>query len=669
MALKTIQFFQILGFVSKTLFPLYPCYFFPSFLLIQVYNKLVSLKNFPKFRVVPLPNKLYNILVENKSYSCDHFCFVSDEIFDKYELESDRNWLNVIFGSNQDDFNKTMQHRSSDIVETILSRQYTSVLVPVIAVPKCQRNCIFVSENCFQNWCIKNKMLDNQFLFVHLKRMAFNQNLPKLASRATVFLIKTPHELPFDVTDEIITNFFSTPRVLFRNHTYEIILNEELVGEALYSEYVHKFLVTGKLYLRCIHLEADNNQFENFAIVCNGATTLHQSTSVNYPISRQILDDYSFITACSWGLSKYYDYLKSCILPFVGNTFQIPSNNVSPSSNADDTTHLYSMTANRIFPTFLLQGHQGSGKKSLVRILANSLGFHLYAINCAEIISTSAPAQSETKLKKAMSRVSTCEPVIFTLNNFEFFGTDNEGNDDLRMITIFQNELKGIFGKERTYPVILIAIANEKIKKPIIQSQFLDIISIETLNKDERFNTLQWIFHKEIILQEIFNGCHENYTDIPLWNGLTMNSAKYQLQRHLRSEKKSLDLLESIADQTQGFNHGDLKMLFDNSTENLLQHREPGSLFQMESLLEADQFEKYVLQMKKAFSDSLGSPNVPKVRWSDIGGLSKLKEEIQASIGLPLKHMHLMGKDMRRSGILLYGPPGLCDFEKKFMLQ
>lgn len=43
---------------------------------------------------------------------------------------------------------------------------------------------------------------------------------------------------------------------------------------------------------------------------------------------------------------------------------------------------------------------------------------------------------------------------------------------------------------------------------------------------------------------------------------------------------------------------------------------------------------------------------------ADIGGLIKIKDEIQQSIGIPLKHMHLMGKNMRRSGILLYGPPG-----------
>lgn len=47
-----------------------------------------------------------------------------------------------------------------------------------------------------------------------------------------------------------------------------------------------------------------------------------------------------------------------------------------------------------------------------------------------------------------------------------------------------------------------------------------------------------------------------------------------------------------------------------------------------------------------------------QVQWSEIGGLADLKEEIQNSIKLPIKHKHLMGKYMKRSGILLHGPPG-----------
>uniref|UniRef100_A0A1A9UJ28 ATPase AAA-type core domain-containing protein n=1 Tax=Glossina austeni TaxID=7395 RepID=A0A1A9UJ28_GLOAU len=62
--------------------------------------------------------------------------------------------------------------------------------------------------------------------------------------------------------------------------------------------------------------------------------------------------------------------------------------------------------------------------------------------------------------------------------------------------------------------------------------------------------------------------------------------------------------------------------------------------------------------MQSAFVDSLRAPKVPKVFWSDIGGLSKLKGEIQNSIGLPLEHLHLISKNLRPSGVLMYGPSG-----------
>lgn len=660
-------FYKTLAYVSKILYPCYPCYFFPSFLLIQTYNKLVALKKDPKYRVIPLPNKLYNVLVKNQAFECDHFCFVSDELFDKFQYDEDDsnrtvNWLNVDFGNGDNEFNRNSKN-AADIVQTILAKPNASLLVPVVAVQRCQKNCIFVSENCYHNWCVKKTIRESQPLLVQLHRFDFKQYLPRLASRATVFLVKNPYELPFDVTDEIITNYFAVPRVLYRNHTYEIELEENKVGTTLYSQYFHIFASLRKLYFRCVHLESGDAKYENYGVVMKGVTTLHQSTSINFPVPRQYFDDYALVGACPWGLLRHFNYLKSCIMPFIGENFYSPSMATSPSSSASPgppaTNSKSGMLSHRIFPAFLLQGDRGCGKRRLVSIVARSMGFQLYSVDCAEIISSSVPAQTETKLKLVMAKASICEPIIFTLTNFELFGVDNEGREDLRTLTLFQNELQQLFGKERAYPVILVAVSNGKMTKPIIQSQFLETITIETPEKDERFNHLQWIFHKEIMMQEIFNGNHEDdYTDIPLWNGRSMQAAKFNLTRYLKGAEKALKILEIVAEQSQGFQFGDLKLLFDNSTVNLLQCRESGDIFQMDNLLQAEEFDNNLHEMQKQFTDSLGAPKVPRVLWSDIGGLGKLKEEIQNSIGLPLKHVHLMGKNMRRSGILLYGPPG-----------
>lgn len=654
-------FYQTMARASQILYPQYPCYFFPSFLLIQTYNKLIELKKNPKLRVLPLPNAFHTILIGREPYLSDHYCLVSDEIYDKHSLNKKQNWLNVVFGGSHNE-NRLDKSRSPDIVQTILNKPNSSILLPVIPVAKCQKNCIFVSENCYQNWCIKNKLKDGQPLLVQVHKMTADQCLPRLANRATVFLIKNPYELPLDVTDEIITNFFTTPRILYRNHTYEIVLTEQQVGTSLYSQFFHIFSNLEKLYFRCIHLESSDYAFEHFAVVLKGATTLHQSTSINYPISRQYLDEKCFVSSCPWGLLKYYNNLKSCVLPFIGSSMTAPSTASSPV--AGSTSVKKPLLSNRIFPAFLLQSDRGAGKRLLVNAVAKSLGFQQYMVDCTEISSSQIPAQTEAKLKLVLAKANLCEPLFFMLNNFEVFGVDNEGREDLRVLTMFQKELHTLFSKDRAYPIVLIALSNGKILKPIIQSQFLETITIEAPSKHERSNNLQWLFHKEILLQEIHNSQRKDFTDVPMWNGRCMKIAKYQLSKHLKNTR-NLGILEEVADKTQGFLFGDLKLLFDNATRNMLRVRDIHSLSKFEDCLIMENFTKHLQEMQSDFSDSLGAPKVPRVLWSDIGGLAKLKDEIQSSIGLPLKHVHLMGKNMRRSGILLYGPPG----EKKMKIS
>lgn len=82
--------------------------------------------------------------------------------------------------------------------------------------------------------------------------------------------------------------------------------------------------------------------------------------------------------------------------------------------------------------------------------------------------------------------------------------------------------------------------------------------------------------------------------------------------------------------------------------------------------------------MQLNYNESLGAPKVPKVQWSDVGGLTKVKDEIIKTINLPLKHPELLkSSGLKRSGdrksrnfgdysvttfiytgILLFGPPG-----------
>lgn len=653
-------FYQTLARVSKILFPQYPCYYFPSFLLIQIYNKLVNLKNNPRFRLIPIPNKFYEILAGREFIKSDHYCFISDRIYDKYVTKQNLNWINLVFANGSTNISKGRNRRlENDIVHTILSKPNSSMLMPVLPTMKCPSNCVFVSENCYQNLCAKYKMTDTKRVpFVQLQCMTPNQLIPRLSNKATVFLIKNPYDLPMDVTDEILSKYFVTPRILYRNHTYEVALDQELLGITLFSQYFHIFANLKKTYFRCIHLESNDNSLETMGVVVKGVTTLHQSTSINYPVPRQILDDLCFITTCPWGLMQHFNNLKSCIVPFVGDMSIATSSSPAPRGQSPAMKASSRLLSNNILPAFLLQGERGSGKRRVVTAVAQSLGFQQLSVDCAEVVSQIA-AQTETKLKLVLAKANLCEPLFLVLHNFELFGVDNEGREDLRILTMFQKELHDLFAKDRSYPIVLVGLSNATVLKPAIQRQFLEVIKLEPPNKDERYNNLEWMLHKELISQEVINNRSNVEINVPLYNGSNMNTAKSYLSKYYKLDRNN-EILQEVADKTQGFLYGDLKLLFENSTKDLLAHHEDLSI--SDSCLKMENFEKQLNEMQADFSDSLGAPKVPRVLWSDIGGLIKLKDEIQSSIGLPLKHVHLMGKNMRRSGILLYGPPGIFDF-------
>lgn len=58
--------------------------------------------------------------------------------------------------------------------------------------------------------------------------------------------------------------------------------------------------------------------------------------------------------------------------------------------------------------------------------------------------------------------------------------------------------------------------------------------------------------------------------------------------------------------------------------------------------------------MQTSYSTSLGAPKVPKVLWSDVGGLQDLKHEIMRTINLPLQHPQLLKTiGLKRSGKIL----------------
>lgn len=211
----------------------------------------------------------------------------------------------------------------------------------------------------------------------------------------------------------------------------------------------------------------------------------------------------------------------------------------------------------------------------------------------------------------------------------------------------FQVQTQELFAHNRKHPVVIVAITNEKHLKPMIHRMFLEVIRVETPTKDERYEILKWLYKREIFKNKAFN-LHQ----LDLLPVYPLEMQERLLPKLYPNWNETKLVLRQVAEKSQGFLLGDLQVLLDKAVRQQMTQK------QRTKYLTYDHFESILNDMQSSFADSLGAPKVPKVLWSDIGGLAKLKDEIQSSIGLPLKHVHLMGKNLRRSGILLYGPPG-----------
>ncbi|GIM02538.1 hypothetical protein Vretimale_7353, partial [Volvox reticuliferus] len=80
----------------------------------------------------------------------------------------------------------------------------------------------------------------------------------------------------------------------------------------------------------------------------------------------------------------------------------------------------------------------------------------------------------------------------------------------------------------------------------------------------------------------------------------------------------------------------------------------------LQEALDPDRDLRAALERVKARTAvEVGAPTVPDVRWDDIGGLEGAKRAILDTVELPLRHPQLFAAGLRRrSGVLLYGPPG-----------
>lgn len=280
----------------------------------------------------------------------------------------------------------------------------------------------------------------------------------------------------------------------------------------------------------------------------------------------------------------------------------------------------------------LMYGPPGSGKTLIARAVANETGAFFFLINGPEIMSKLA-GESESNLRKAFEEAEKNSPAIIFIDEIDSIAPKREktqGEVERRIVSQLLTLMDGL--KSRAHVVVIAATNRPNSIDPALR----------------RFGR----FDREL--------------DI----GVPDETGRLEILRiHTKNMKLDENVdLEQCSRETHGFVGADLAQL---TTEAALQCiREKMDIIDLEDdTIDAEILDSLAVTQDH-FKFALGASNpsalretaveVPNVTWDDIGGLEKVKQELQETVQYPVEHPEMFEKyGMSPSkGVLFYGPPG-----------
>lgn len=280
----------------------------------------------------------------------------------------------------------------------------------------------------------------------------------------------------------------------------------------------------------------------------------------------------------------------------------------------------------------LLYGPPGTGKTLMARAVANETGAFFFLINGPEIMSKMA-GESESNLRKAFEEAEKNSPSIIFIDEIDSIAPKREktnGEVERRVVSQLLTLMDGL--KARSNVVVMAATNRPNSIDPALR----------------RFGR----FDREV--------------DI----GIPDPTGRLEILRiHTKNMKLADDVdLEQIAADTHGYVGADLASLCSEAA--MQQIREKMDLIDLdEDTIDAEVLDALGVTMDN-FRFALGVSNpsalretvveIPTTTWDDIGGLDKVKQELQETVQYPVEHPEKFLKyGMSPSkGVLFYGPPG-----------
>lgn len=303
----------------------------------------------------------------------------------------------------------------------------------------------------------------------------------------------------------------------------------------------------------------------------------------------------------------------------------------------------------------LLAGSTGSGKETAVRQVADLLGANLVEIDCYELVPGSHPSfsQVESALHSFLSAAITNVPCVVVLRNLTFLDVvaqqqqqqqggsgEKKGVDLIEMMEQLRQETRG------KHQLMLVGTVEKADKlSPALRAWFRHEIEVGPPDETSRELILShslatFGFHNPEQIQHLAKQTVSLYPrDLhSLVAHATLAAKKRVLKRIGRGGEK-----DKIVDK-----EGE-----DSSTRNR-------SVVAAGVAISSGDLETALKVLQAHHATTIGAPKVPDVKWEDVGGLGEAKKEIMDTIQLPITYPWLFSSGITpRSGILLFGPPGI----------
>jgi transitional endoplasmic reticulum ATPase len=280
----------------------------------------------------------------------------------------------------------------------------------------------------------------------------------------------------------------------------------------------------------------------------------------------------------------------------------------------------------------LLHGPPGTGKTLLAKAVANETNANFYSISGPEIMSKFY-GESEGNLREVFKEAQENAPSIIFIDEIDSIAPKREevsGDVEKRIVSQLLTLMDGISSRGK---LVVIGATN--------RPNAID----PALRRPGRFD------------REIEIGIPDEQGRLDI------------LHIHSRGMPLTEDVdLGSIARVTHGFVGADLEALSKEAAMRSLRRLLP-EIDLHQPKIPAEVLNK-IKVTKQDFDEALKDvqPSAmrevlvqrPNVKWEDIGGLQRIKDELEEAIEWPLKHAELFAQaDVKPpKGILLYGPPG-----------